>query len=90
MLFLMFYVTLFKYWSNGPMWPQAGVEVNECKDTWWKNLLYINNLVEPQKQVMVEMALSTFIFTYNQTGFYINKTCLKFKFNSAVLELRKK
>ena len=52
MLFLMFYSCLMRYWSDGPMWPQDGMPGDYC-DTWWKNLLYINNLVEPEKQVKI-------------------------------------
>ena len=50
MLFLMFYVCLMKYWSDGPMWPQ-GLDVDDCRDSWWRNLLYVNNLVEPKQMV---------------------------------------
>ena len=53
MLFLMFYVCLAKYWGDGPNWPQGGFEVDDCKDTWWKNLLYVNNIVDQDKQVQM-------------------------------------
>ena len=43
MLWLMVYVTTWKYWSSGPIWEQQGVEKNQC-ESWWQNLLYINNL----------------------------------------------
>lgn len=52
MLFLMLYAPLMKYWSDGPMWPQKGVEINECEGNWWQNLLYINNLIDPEKMCM--------------------------------------
>ncbi|XP_045202055.2 nose resistant to fluoxetine protein 6-like [Mercenaria mercenaria] len=52
MLLLMLYVPTFKYWANGPFWPQTGVDVDECKDTWWTNLLYINNVYKADKQCM--------------------------------------
>ena len=52
MLFLMLYVPTARYFTMGPLWPQStGFEVDECKDTWWKNILYINNIVEPEKMV---------------------------------------
>ncbi|XP_053380236.1 nose resistant to fluoxetine protein 6-like [Mercenaria mercenaria] len=49
MLLLMLYVPTFKYWADGPFWPQIGVDVDECNDAWWTNLLYINNLVRTDK-----------------------------------------
>ncbi|XP_053381296.1 nose resistant to fluoxetine protein 6-like [Mercenaria mercenaria] len=53
MLFLMFYVPTMKYWTTGPLWPQStGFEQDECKDTWWKNILYVNNIIEPEKMCM--------------------------------------
>ena len=35
-----------KYWSDGPMWPQ-GLDVDDCRNSWWRNLLYVNNLTPP-------------------------------------------
>lgn len=52
MLLLMLYVPTAKYWADGPFWPQQGFDVDECKDTWWTNLLYINNLVRSDKMCM--------------------------------------
>ncbi|XP_041368252.1 nose resistant to fluoxetine protein 6-like [Gigantopelta aegis] len=46
MCVLMLDVCLLRYVSDGPMWPQGGIELNACRDTWWTNLLYINNLVK--------------------------------------------
>ena len=51
MLFLMLYVPINKYLNDGPFWPNAGMEYKECEDTWWTNLLYINNLVKSNRQV---------------------------------------
>jgi len=51
MLFMMVYIPLFKHWGDGPIWPQGGVEINECNATWWTNLLYINNVVKTDKMV---------------------------------------
>ncbi|XP_053380930.1 nose resistant to fluoxetine protein 6-like isoform X2 [Mercenaria mercenaria] len=52
MLFIMLYVPTFKYWADGPFWPQQGVEDNECNETWWTNLLYVNNFVKTDKMCM--------------------------------------
>jgi hypothetical protein len=37
---------LTKYFGDGPFYPKDGFEINYCKDTWWQNLLYINNLAD--------------------------------------------
>lgn len=37
------YVPLFPYISDGPFWPQKGLEQGQCNKTWWYNMLYINN-----------------------------------------------
>ncbi|KAL3870249.1 hypothetical protein ACJMK2_038326 [Sinanodonta woodiana] len=52
MLLMMVYVPTIKYWSDGPFWPKDGFEINYCKDTWWKNLIYINNFVDLNKMCM--------------------------------------
>ncbi|XP_060069296.1 nose resistant to fluoxetine protein 6-like, partial [Ylistrum balloti] len=51
MLVLMISATLTRYMGGdgGPMWSRKGTEQDYCKDTWWTNLLYINNLVKPEK-----------------------------------------
>lgn len=42
--------TLTGYLGNGPFYPYDGFEMNKCRDTWWTNLLYINNLVNVDKK----------------------------------------
>ena len=44
MLFMLAYVTLWRYLGDGPYWPQDGMFSNEC-DTWYYNLLYVNNFM---------------------------------------------
>ncbi|XP_071119326.1 nose resistant to fluoxetine protein 6-like [Haliotis cracherodii] len=51
MLVIMVYVPLFRYWGEGPFWPQGGIEPTNC-EYWWTNLLYINNLVNTDKMCM--------------------------------------
>ena len=52
MLVLGTHVSLFVYWGSGPVWPsKQGIEPF-CKDSWWTNLLYINNLVKTKEQVL--------------------------------------
>eukprot|EP00511_Aplanochytrium_stocchinoi_P011574 CAMPEP_0204860732 /NCGR_PEP_ID=MMETSP1348-20121228/806_1 /ASSEMBLY_ACC=CAM_ASM_000700 /TAXON_ID=215587 /ORGANISM="Aplanochytrium stocchinoi, Strain GSBS06" /LENGTH=701 /DNA_ID=CAMNT_0052009653 /DNA_START=440 /DNA_END=2545 /DNA_ORIENTATION=- len=47
---LFFYWQVFPFISNGPYWDDVyglGIAnpIDGCKETWWKNLLYINNFV---------------------------------------------
>ena len=53
MLFLMTYAPLIKYWSDGPVWAQNGIDPNECVDSWWKNLFYVNNLIGTDHEVNI-------------------------------------
>lgn len=48
MLLMMISICLSRYFGDGPLWPDQGIEVNYCKNTWWKNLLYINNFYSEQ------------------------------------------
>src|SRR6218665_179933 len=50
MFVLAIYATLFKYFGSGPYWPQESDE--SCKNNWWTNLLYINNIVHTDKMVI--------------------------------------
>ena len=55
MLILGTHTALFKYWGSGPMWPfYTGIEPN-CKDYWWRNLLYINNLFSNTEMVKISV-----------------------------------
>ena len=51
MLVLMVSVCLSKYSGSGPFFPKDGFEIDYCRASWWTNLLYINNLVNPSKMV---------------------------------------
>lgn len=47
-----FYCTMFIKIGTGPLWNEkVGEEVERCHESWWANLLYINNYVKPQKLV---------------------------------------
>ena len=53
MLVLGTHTALFQYWGSGPIWPSyTGMEPN-CKDYWWRNLLYINNLFSNSEMVNI-------------------------------------
>ncbi|XP_033764329.1 nose resistant to fluoxetine protein 6-like [Pecten maximus] len=53
MLVLMIEATLTKYMGGdgGPMWQREGIDTF-CEDSWWTNLLYINNLTSLTKMCM--------------------------------------
>lgn len=48
-LVILFSVALSRYLGSGPNYPRDGFEINFCRDTWWTNLLYVNNLVNLDK-----------------------------------------
>ncbi|CAI9744334.1 resistant to fluoxetine 6-like [Octopus vulgaris] len=54
LLLMMVYIPLFRYIGDGPFWPQQGTEVNFCKESWFYNILYLNNFLptEQTKQCM--------------------------------------
>ncbi|GAB1599304.1 nose resistant to fluoxetine protein 6-like [Argonauta hians] len=67
MLVMMVYIPLFRYWGSGPFWSPEGFENNFCKDTWYYNLLYVNNLVS--NSIRTCMAWSWYLA--NDMQFYI-------------------
>lgn len=44
-------ITLTGYLGSGPFYPSNGFELNKCNESWWTNLLYINNIVRSDKMV---------------------------------------
>ncbi|PSN51492.1 hypothetical protein C0J52_00736 [Blattella germanica] len=43
----------FDHFGRGPMWPQiVSQEVEECKQSWWWHLLYLNNYIGASKTCM--------------------------------------
>ena len=47
-------VSLFVYFGDGPLWPYFDLThllYDACKNNWWTNLLYVNNIVHPSQQV---------------------------------------
>lgn len=62
MLVMATFVYLYTYLGRGPMWPETIGVADSCRMNWWKNILYINNLVgvdgvAPDNQV--RLALDT-------------------------------
>ncbi|CAF2438000.1 unnamed protein product [Rotaria sp. Silwood2] len=46
-IILLIYITLSPYMGqDGPVYPIDGIETASCRRTWWRNLLYINNLFD--------------------------------------------
>ena len=52
MLYIFLATALSKYFGDGPVWPEDGFEPN-CEETWWSNLLYINNFYKTDKGVYI-------------------------------------
>lgn len=48
------YLVLMPTLAQGPYWPDwiDHPDYAACKDSWWTNLLYVNNLVNPHRDVM--------------------------------------
>ncbi|XP_070194277.1 nose resistant to fluoxetine protein 6-like [Littorina saxatilis] len=63
---MMLYIPLFPYLASGPNWPQEGTELNYCRDTWWTNLLYVNNFVKVK-----EMCMAWSWYLSNDMQFYV-------------------
>ncbi|XP_071115590.1 O-acyltransferase like protein-like isoform X1 [Haliotis cracherodii] len=66
MMMLMFYTCLLHYLGDGPIWPQTGVQKQQCRDNWWTNLLYINNLVNRN-----DMCFTWAWYLANDMQFYV-------------------
>lgn len=43
MLLLAASTTLSQYWATGPLYPNKEGSNPKCYETWWQNLLYLNN-----------------------------------------------
>ena len=57
---LMTEAVLTRYFGRGPFFPQDGFEINQCKDSWWTNLLYLNNLVRADLVVSLNNKLMNY------------------------------
>jgi len=52
MLVTMFYTCLYEYFTEGPMVPPLISDAENCRESWWTNLLMINNLVNTDQACM--------------------------------------
>ncbi|XP_048774347.2 nose resistant to fluoxetine protein 6-like isoform X2 [Ostrea edulis] len=50
MLFTLLYTAYFQYWGSGPFWPKKSFDYQQCKNNWWRNLLYIQNFFPISEQ----------------------------------------
>nr|XP_012223800.1 PREDICTED: nose resistant to fluoxetine protein 6-like [Linepithema humile] len=78
-----FYATLFHKINTGPQWDLVvGAQKNFCRESWWTNLLYINNIVKVPEMCMsqswylsLDMQLTwlspLFFFCMRKRYFYI-------------------
>ncbi|CAG2247223.1 unnamed protein product [Mytilus edulis] len=55
MLVLMVHVSLFPYIGSGPVWKKDGAEYNYCTNSWYYNLLYINNFFEKPEDTFLNL-----------------------------------
>ncbi|OWF53620.1 Nose resistant to fluoxetine protein 6 [Mizuhopecten yessoensis] len=66
MLVMMMDIALFRYVGDGPTWNPNGIENDFCKDTWWTNLAYVNNIVKDDK-----MCFAWSWYLANDMQFYV-------------------
>ncbi|XP_067118600.1 nose resistant to fluoxetine protein 6-like [Centruroides vittatus] len=65
MMLLGLYTTIFLRMGNGPLWPKEA-DNGKCKNYWWRNLLYIQNL-----EGISEMCMAWTWYLANDMQFYI-------------------
>ncbi|KAL5012239.1 hypothetical protein ScPMuIL_010790 [Solemya velum] len=51
MLLMLIYISLWPYVGDGPVWTRLSPEPDQCRNSWWKGMLYINNFF-PREQCM--------------------------------------
>ena len=44
-------LNLSAYFGAGPLYPSTGFEPPVCKTKWWANLIFLNNLINPEIMV---------------------------------------
>ncbi|XP_069123539.1 nose resistant to fluoxetine protein 6-like [Argopecten irradians] len=65
MLVLFLDMSLFRYLGDGPSWAKDGIEPF-CKENWWTNLLYINNIYKGR-----QMCFGWAWYLANDMQFYV-------------------
>ncbi|XP_069112063.1 nose resistant to fluoxetine protein 6-like [Argopecten irradians] len=66
MLVMMVDIALLRYMGDGPAWVPTGLEQNFCEDTWWTNLIYLNNFMKLDK-----MCFAWSWYLANDMQFYV-------------------
>ena len=64
-IILGFLATLMVYLGSGPLWLSVRYTVTGCRNGWWYNLLYINNLVSLQTDELVNFKCHFQLFYFN-------------------------
>ncbi|OWF42585.1 nose resistant to fluoxetine protein 6-like [Mizuhopecten yessoensis] len=49
MITILMFATVSEYMKSGPLMPTSFPYIENCKESWWTNLLYVNNLVMTDK-----------------------------------------
>lgn len=59
-LLILFIIYILPHLGEGPLWDfRILKEVENCKENWWTNILAINNLVNPERQVVERVLILT-------------------------------
>ncbi|XP_076316097.1 nose resistant to fluoxetine protein 6-like isoform X2 [Tachypleus tridentatus] len=67
MIIIGYEASLWRHLGSGPFWPyENGVTGKNCRDSWWFNILYINNFKREK-----EMCLSWSWYLANDMQFYV-------------------
>ena len=48
---MMIFVSLFTLWAKGPLYGENFPDADNCRDSWWTNITYLNNFIKIDKQV---------------------------------------
>ena len=54
--------------GDGPYWDKVRSFSNECRESWWTNLLYVNNLVRYDAHAGLFNKMVSYIFPYYVNG----------------------
>ncbi|XP_055914390.1 nose resistant to fluoxetine protein 6-like [Eupeodes corollae] len=91
MAVLGFYMTWFSAMGDGPIWQsKIGLEQERCKESWWLNILYINNYVGTDKLCMFQswyLSVDTQLFFLAPIGIYFLHKSRKYAFQFLVVVL---
>ncbi|KAK3798233.1 hypothetical protein RRG08_017148 [Elysia crispata] len=96
MLVVMVYITLLHHTGDGPLWPQRSFEPDECKNNWWSNLLYINNLhnlggqisIFHQTSITPGLSISYYWLKNRLEIFYLYSRAVNVSFSQKVISKR--